>query len=382
MLKTLKYILLSITLILALLALTFYLNWHSHSKKEINIFILDKTVRDLNCDNHRSLFEVINNCRITKHDGSDYDYRNDYFGFFPLKPLSKRLYEIKRIILEQIDSLSDEYEALYYADTYGVYFSEWYKGFRASSVNSFIEGGLTQNDFLFIKSMMDKRKLVILEYNTLGSPTSELIKYKTENLLGIHTTGWIGKYVNNLDSSNNNELPNSLISKYFNQNNRKWPFKGPGIVLTNNLNVVVLQKDIHLLSEKPFINSCNFLQERYHLPESTVYLNWFEIVNVEDTNNILANYTLNLTATGDSLIHSYGLSSFFPAIISCHRNGLNMYYFAGDFANNPVSTIDSKVMVIQKSINHIKTDENKLFFQNFYSPLVENILNDYSKSIK
>jgi hypothetical protein len=381
-LKTLRNILLTVLIIVVSLFLFNYILWFFQPKNKLGIYILDKTVKDFKYEHHKSLFEVINKCRLTKNDGSFYDYKKDYFGFFPRKPISKRQYQIKKILIEHMDSISEEYDALYYADTYGVYYNEWFPGFREGTVNSVIEGGLNHNDFIFLKKMMDKRKLVILEYNTLGNPTSELIRYKTENLLGVHTTGWTGKYFSNLDTTSNKELPDNLINRYFTKNNRNWPYKGQGIILTNNTDVLVLQKGIHIKSDKPYISSCTSISNEYQLSENLVFLNRFEIVSASDTNEILANFNLNLTPKGDSLLHSYGLSSAFPAVISCHRQGKNMYYFAGDFANNPVTMLNSKFEIVQKSLDLLNFNEHKMFFHGFYLPLMEGILTEYLKPEK
>jgi hypothetical protein len=296
--------------------------------------------------------------------------------------LENHQYEIKRISLEQIDSISDAYDALYYADTYGVYFSEWYHGFRSVNENSFIDGGLNQNDFLFLKAMNNKNKLIMLEYNTLNAPTSDLIRDKTEKLFGIHLTGWYGKYFNNLDSSNNQDLPRSIINKYFIQHNREWPFKGSGIVLTNNFKVIVLQKGEQLISEEPYINTSYTLQDKYHIPENTVFLNWFEVINAADTNAIMANYSLNLTVNGDSILHANGVPSSFPAIVSYQRYNKNMFYFAGDFANNSVNIYYSRLAYSQKLLDIFRSDDRNVFFQKFYYPLINNILTKYSNSKK
>ena len=168
-----------------------YITWLGYPKKEINLYILDKTVKDMEYSKHRSLTWLLNNSRFTQSNGDNYSVSEDYYGF---KPQDNKQYEIKRISLEQIDSLSNCYDALYYVDTYGVYFNEWFRGFRKGQggENSVIEGGINQNDYLFLKTMKDKKKLIIAEYNVLSAPTSELIKYKTEEVFGISATGWIG----------------------------------------------------------------------------------------------------------------------------------------------------------------------------------------------
>ncbi len=376
--KAIKIILLGVAFLVFFILIGLYVIWFFYPKKELNLYVLDKTVKDFSYSNHRSLFWVLNNSRITKRVGSNYNYRKDYYGFFPLRPLSDRQYEIKSVAIEHIDSIANAYDALYYCDTYGVYFNEWFRGFKSGDENSVIDGGLNQNDFYLLKMMKEKHKLIILEYNTVGPPTSDLIKYKSDILFGIRHTDWIGKYVSNLDSSNHLELPKEIVSKYLNQNIGPWHFKGPGILLTNNSDVIILQKKIHLVIEKPFIYSSAKSQKKYRMSDKTAYLNWFEIVNCADTDEIVSNYRLILTHAGDSVLRANNLPSSFPAIIAYQSNGANLFYFAGDFANNKVAGFYAKLANSRKFLARLTSDERKLFFYNFYFPLMESILKNNS----
>ncbi len=379
--KTIKILVLAIAIALVAVILTSYFIWLSYPKIKLNIYILDKTVKDFSYSKHRSLIWALNNARVTKSNGDNYNVSDDYYGFVPVRPLSDRQYDIKRIMLEQIDSFSNAYDALYYADTYGVYFNEWFRGFRTGGENSVIDGGLNQNDYFLLKAMKEKRRLVILQYNTLGQPTSDLIKFKTEELMGIHSTGWTGKQYSSLDSSNE-EIPKAVINLYKLQNNNNWPFKGKGIILSDGANVIVLQKDIHLLSEKPFISTKSAYSNKYSVPDVIVYPNTFEFVSAADSNEIVANFVLNLTAKGDSLMHAYNLNGSYPAIISCHNNGLNLYYFAGDFTNIPVTTFYSRLANSRKFLARFTSDDRRLFFQKFYFPFMESVLKDYTDKRK
>jgi hypothetical protein len=378
--KKLKTIVIAILGLLISVLLISYIIWLGYPKKDINIYILDKTVHDFSYAKHRSLFWLLNNTRIMKPDGSNYNIGNDYYGFHPLKPLSDCQYEIKHISLEQIDSLSNVYDAAYYADTRGVYFNEWFRGFRQRGENSVIEGGLNQNDFIFLKAMKEKGKLIIGEYNILEPPTSDLIGYKTEELFGIHSTGWAGKYFKSLDSSNT-DIPANIINLYKSNNNGQWPFTGEGIILKNAYLVIVLQPEIHLNSSVPIITSSGELAEKYNLPANIEYYNWFEMISANDTATVISNYQLNLTGTADSIFRVNGLKPIFPAIVAFNDGKYRTCYFAGDYATNPVWTIFARLANSRKILNYITIDKEKKFFQQFYFPLVENILGDYSREL-
>jgi hypothetical protein len=378
--KALKIVLIVIFICIIGIFLSMYFIWLSHPKKELNVYILDKTVKDMNYSKHRSLTWILNNSRFTKLNGDNYSVSNDYYGFIPQ---DNKQYEIKRLALEQIDSLSNTYNALYYTDTYGVYFNEWFRGFKKGQggETSVIEGGINQNDYLFLRTMKDKNKLVIAEYNVLGSPTSELIKFKTEEVFGITSTGWTGAYFKSLDTLSEN-VPQWIIRQYMGLNNNQWPFKNSGIIFVRASNVLVLEMNNQLNYEKPVITASDSLIKKYNIPGTINYINWFEVVSASDTCAVLANYQLNVTDSGDSILHANNIPVNFPAIVAYNLNGKHTYYFAGDFADNPVHTVFSRLANSRVFLQKFTNNDASLFFQKFYFPLIEGILTDYAKTIK
>jgi len=380
--KTIKYVILAIVSLIIIVFFVSYIVWLSYPKTYLNVYILDKTVPDFSYEKHRSLFWVLNNSKIAKRNGKNYKVGSDYYGFHPLKPLSDCQYEIKRISIEQIDSVASSYDVAYYTDTRGVYFNEWFRGFRQHGENSVIEGGLNQNDYLLLKTMRTKDKLIIGEYNILGTPTSDLISYKTEELFSIRSTGWTGCYYESLDS-NNNEIPPSIIAKYKSNNNGSWPFKKEGIILSNNNNVIVLENKVHLIKPLPTIVTKSELLENYNLPDYVEFYNTFEIVTPADSAAVIANFQINVTAEGDSVLNMYGLKSIFPAIIVNNPQKIRTCYFAGDFTSNKVWYMFARMAnsrQILKSITH--KGSKKKFFQYYYFPFIENMLKTYSKEIQ
>jgi len=378
--KAIKYILISIFSILILGFAIMFIIWASYPKKKINLFVLDKTVKDFEYLQHKSLFWTLNNERFVMQNGSNYSIENDYNGFVPL---DNKEYKIKRISLEQIDSLSTTYDALYYTDAYGVYFDEWFRGFKEglNGVKSFIDGGLNQNDYLFLKAMKDKKKLIIGEYNILEYPTSEVVRYKTEQLFGVRSTGWVGRYYELLDSTKK-IVPKWIIDIYKANNANQWPFKKSGLVFYNSGNIFVLEMGKQLKSDKIIIVSSDKLKKLYGLPKCINYYNWFEVVEPADTNKILANYQLNLTKNGDSIVLSHNLKAAFPAIIANFNNNNKIYYFAGDFADNYVHKYFSRLANSRSWLRKLTLNDSKLFFYNYYFLLVNGILNNYSSNIK
>ncbi|NJK97929.1 MAG: hypothetical protein HC905_26165 [Bacteroidales bacterium] len=151
--------------------------WFFQPKKKLNIFILDKTVTDFNFREHSSFTWVLRNNNIVNPNDQLYSAADDYYGFIPLQKGDKEKYRIRSIRLFEVLTISDQLDMVYYADSYGVFSSD----LNDSSLNMrpyLIYGGLNQNDYLLLREMKRKKKLIIAEFNLLGSPTSELIRKK------------------------------------------------------------------------------------------------------------------------------------------------------------------------------------------------------------
>src|SRR4030043_114682 len=230
--KTIKTILI-ILIILVLIPVISWLIWGLSSGRPLNILIVNKTFISLERKEHRALFWFLIHEKYTKPDGKAYNMNRDYFGFHPIRPEKSRKYVVNRVKLTEIDELASDYNMAYFADTYGVFFNEWYRGRNINDKGTLIEGGLNNNDYLFLKKMKDLNKLIIGEYNFYTPPTDDLVRRRAEDLLGIHWSGWIGTYINDLSKDKNKSLPVWVIDLYKSKNQTEWEFKGEGIVLVN-----------------------------------------------------------------------------------------------------------------------------------------------------
>lgn len=63
---------------------------------------------------------------------------------------------LKGIRISEVDSFANFFDAAYLADCYGVQSFEWYKGKAQPTISQKVYGGLNQNDYLFIKNMLEK----------------------------------------------------------------------------------------------------------------------------------------------------------------------------------------------------------------------------------
>jgi hypothetical protein len=358
-----------------------FLLWQFQEKRPIRIFLLDKTVIDHNYTEHKSFNWVLNNCRYTKTNKKPYSYQKDYYGFFPLNKNREKSYEIKSLRLYEVLSIGDDLDMLYYIDSYGISYEDWYNKPPDKLHSNLIYGGVNQNDYLLLSEMKRKNRLILTEFNLLGAPTSDLIRNKIENLFDFKWTGWTGCYYKSLSIANPN-LPGWIIKLYEQKSNNKWNYSGQGIIFFNlEGDIVVLQNNEHLNYPTPQILTGSYGQSQYHLPEVQNYSFWFDVIEPGVSNKVVSSYNLQLTENGKNLLLQNGIPITFPAIIE-HLDNYKFYYFAGDFSDRNLNYLTSyfKGMPEFARIFTLKNSNSKnAFFWRFYQPLIENILKNNIK---
>ncbi|MFP7295642.1 hypothetical protein [Neobacillus niacini] len=294
--------------------------WLIKPAKELNVLILDKTVPNQTYREHKGLVWVLNHEKYTKENHQPYNLSEDYKGFMPKKGEVRALpNDLKK------------YDVYYLTDQYGVYEEEFKGENIAGEKSSIIYGGLESSDVNKIarELLSSKGKTLIAEFNTFASPTPDDVREQLANLLNLDWTGWIGRYFPKL---NNNEVPKWVKERY-EEDNKKWGFKGEGFVFVNQQNdvVVVGQKDIQnngvlfQLTKKGENFFDGDLQGKYQY--------WFDINNARSQDEILAEYELPLSAKKKKELNGLGIPSKFPAIIHHQNAKYNSYYFAGDYAD-------------------------------------------------
>ena len=344
--------------------------------------MIDKTVPDVDRNEHRSFNWVLNHNRIVKPDHQPYSITEDYFGFFPKEDqlYETRTYESKDSL--EIVTMSNDLDVLYFADAYGVYYNDWYGEPVTGEISHILFGGLTETDFLLLDNAKKNKKLVITEFNLIATPTKKFIRNKVERSFDFKWTGWVGRYFIFLDTLSNPELPAWIIKRYVDQYDQPWSFTKSGIVMVHDsIGIVVLENETHLVNEVPYIHATEEGMEKYGLPDSVHYPFWFDIIESGDTNTTYANYKLSANEAGKQVLQTNGIPEIFPAVIAS-KEPYNYYYFAGDFADNPVKNYTAYFKGIRNFDYFLYLDEvdnRARFFWNFYIPLIENILKDFLK---
>jgi hypothetical protein len=381
-------IIIAIILAIVLLPLWMWIGWLLTPKKKLVVAIIDKTEITKEGQEHVSLNWVLNHERFTKTGDDGYNVSSDYFGFFPLQKETFKLKGLERFSDQQMEQLSNDCNVAYFTDTYGVFSNEWYTGKNISERSGIVYGGMSKEDIWMLTKMKEKHKLIITEFNSIGSPTSPEIRSQFENLFALKWSGWIGRYFESLDTTVNKELPRWLVNNYLTQNNHQWPFTKAGIAFVSDKDeVVIVEEKTQLNNALPHIITAAAAQSAYHLPEKIKYSFWFDVMNCDSSiNQSIAHFTIDANDNGKKLLSAHNIPSVFPAVIRHTASDYNFYYFCADFCDNPVTLTSSNFKGISffKSFFYNETDamERKSFFWNYYRPLVTTILSEQYKSNK
>jgi hypothetical protein len=371
-----------------LFPLWMWMAWYFTPPTKLVVAIIDKTVLDRDGQEHISLTWVLNHQRFTVTNNNRYHIAKDYYGFFPLKNEKFRIKGLERFSPEQLNQLSVDADLVYFTDTYGIYKKEWYTQKGSTERSGVLYGGLSSQDVGFLQDMKARHKLIITEFNTIGSPTNADNRNKFEKLFAMHWTGWTARYFDSFDTTINKELPKWLINNYKKGHDHKWPFHKAGLAFINNDDqVVVLEDSTHLTDPVPHIITYGYGQKKLGLPERMKYPFWFDVISPDlSVNHALSRFDISLNAKGAAELKKYNIPATFPAIIMHKDKDYQFYYFSGDFCDNPIGLGGSYF----KGISYFKwmfydTDdpsERKSFFWEFYRPMMTRILEENAASRK
>jgi hypothetical protein len=366
---------------LVLAVLVAFLVWWLKPSQPLEVFILNKTVPTQERREHQSFHWVLNHEKYVKQNGNRYDLKEDYYGFFPIKP-EKQQFDFRSLSLRDVETISDRVDLAYYTDTYGVYYNDWYtENGPDVSGDQKVYGGLNQNDYLLLKALMEKGKTILTEFVLLDKSASGLVREKTEELLHLQWEGWIGKHFESLKPDT---CPAWIVELYKSQNQGNWPFTSSGIILIHKYGkVVVLEDQKHLTRDMPVIHTKSQLARQYSLPDTIPYSNWFDIIQTDSVGQVLANFQLQTTPAGDSLLSNFRLKPNFPAIIH-HADNHRFYYFAGDFSQNNIRTATSYFKganLVDFIFHEQDPGSSTYFFYRYYRPLISGILKETHQQV-
>ncbi len=377
-----------IMLLLILTPLLMWTTWVLTPKKKLVVAVVDKTVLSPESQKHISFNWVLNHNRFTVTSERPYKSDQDYFGFFPMENQQFKIKGLERFSRDQLSQLSQDADMVYFTDTYGVHTTDWYGKDDVNGGKGMLYGGLSNEDMQLLEYMKARHKLILAEFNTIGSPTHTQQRKKFENLFGLKWTGWTARYFINLDLAQNQEIPPWLVNNYKKDHNGDWPFTRAGLAFVNNQGqVVILEEGRHLENALPFIYPTAEAREKWNLPEKIKYPFWFDIMEPDrSVNTVDASFRLSLLDEGKKALAAYGIPENFPAVTSHSGEDYRFYYFSGDFSNNSVGETSSYFKGIGFFKGFFYDDRNPLergsFFWNFYRPMIAQILKEEVRALQ
>lgn len=380
-----KKFLIGLVCLIILFPLVMWLTWLIIPNTRLVVAIIDKTVLTRQGQEHISLNWVLNHEKYTKTSEEAYKVDRDYFGFFPEKEEKFQLKGLERFSYKKLERLSTDADLVYFTDTYGIYNNEWFKSGDGNERSGILYGGLSEKDVYLLRQMKNRHKLIITEFNTIGSPTAYKNRMDFERMFKIKWTGWTARYFDNLDIQKNKEIPAWLIRNYKNTHTGSWPFKNSGIAFVNDKDqVVILEDETHLAESMPQIETSEYYQQEFSLPRSIKYPFWFDIIIPDSSaNKAVSNFHINANEKGLALLKEFQIPPVFPAVTRNIGEDYSFFYFSGDFADNPVSLESSYFQGVGffKGFFYDKRNpmERGSFFWNYYRPLLTGILNDYTR---
>ena len=379
--KTLLIVVIIVAIIIALPVINL-IRWSLQIKKPLDIIIVDKTVPTLEREHHKPFSWILTNDRyVKKESNTGYSYKKDYYGFFPQRPLRDKKWDRNDYHLADIINLANKSDAIYFTDTYGVFFNDWFRGINKSRKSRKIYGGLNNTDFLLLKEMKDRNKLIIMEYNSFDYPTAEFESVRTQEKLGISFSGWTGKYFSSLDTTTT-DFPIWMTAIYRKEYRKPWTFTKPGIVILKEKDIVVLEEGKQLKNPIPRIVTDDASVQKYGVLPSVAFDQWFDIIDPLQ-NKVISKFKLDTTPLGDTLLVNNSLMNEFPAVVQ-EPVMQRTYYFSGDFATYDLPFWTARVKGVEKLKGVFfsdKPDDTRRFFWLYYRPLINTVFNDYYTSL-
>jgi hypothetical protein len=355
--------------------------WYRAPELDFKIGIMDKTVPFADFRGHRALHWLLMQNKFVdlSQPGNHrwYDFSADYYGYKPIDPPLKWNTSLMR--QDRVETR----DLLFIADSYGVYQADYtqFPGENAAATifSPEIYGGMTSAELSAIEWFVGQGRPLIAEFNTFASPTDPEIRAALEDILGVRWSNWVGRYF--VDFSDEKDVPQWLESRYQAKYGKTWDITGSGFILYDNEgdDIIVLEdgtdvqpQGLDLTPRREYMNN-DILQG----VKPSTFVNWFDIVEPQAGTEVLMDYHLNVTKSGEFKLEQHGLKDSFPAVMRVQRN-YRAYYLAGDMVNysGPMGPPNTRLtMYINRSFNrHEVAGSPGYYYWYTYYPLMSNIL--------
>ncbi|MHA7131408.1 hypothetical protein [Algoriphagus namhaensis] len=356
-----------------------YLTWLLYPKTNLNVLVVDKTVPGEFRQEHHAFFWILEHLKFVKQEGKLYSSENDYLGFYPEQNTSAlKVQGLEGMNDTELKSLAASTDFIFFSDTYGVYAND----FNPESTEDFSEkiyGGLSQNDIDLLRYATEENQTIVAEFNTMASPTPKNIRTQFENIMGLKWTGWIGRYYERADTLYDDNVPQWFLEEYQAQHDGQTLSPAGGIIFVHeDGRVFAIQTGEDYENDIPLIKTQPINKHGFDLPELIPYPDWFDIVLIERSYEVISYYDINPTVQGMAKLREMGLPRFFPAAVRKDTDQGEFYYLAGDFTDVREGLGSARFTGLPALWRgwHLLSNykDRKSFFWNYYYPLMSQIV--------
>ncbi len=332
--------------------------YHFKEARPLEVAIVDKTVPFRNYREHHNLNWLLHAWKRPPASGQPLDPASDYLGF---RPIPRRGEDFTAADLAGKD-------LLFIADTYGVYVKDYEKPGEVAALERSpkIYGGLTSTEAAAIEGLAARGGLIIGEFNTFASPTSEAVRARMERLFGVRWTHWVMRYWPDLQDEN--EVPKWVGRVYERVYRRPFDLVGPGLVMVkDDVDIVVLQPPAQIAREILSLVKTSTLAELESLPGEAHYLYWIDLLEPRGA-EVLYEHRIEATEEGQAILARHGLPLRFPGLV---RHG-RTYYLAGDCVDTAIELGDPEragTLSWRRYFAHGSAEQR--FFWGTYAPVME-----------
>lgn len=364
-----------------------YLIWYFTPIRPLGLLVVDKTSLTREMPTERTTLDwVLRHERYGPTPQRLFDLRDDFWGFVPTTKQQYQLKGLEHLSDAERQQLVARTDAAYFCDTYGVYQQDWnpQPGQATGEFSPLLYGGLSAADLEVLRSLYDAGKPIIAEFNLLADPTPRTLAMEAAKLFGFRPTGWTGRYIQQLSAEHNPDLPAWLPRLYQQQTRQPWAFTGSGLILVHQQGkVLVFPSQKQPLVPQLLTDQEN--QQRWNLPPITPYPFWFEIITANAGTPVISHFQLPLeSADALNALAKAQIPLRFPAVIGTLKAPHPRFYFAADFADNPVPLRMSNFYGIWHLrflfYNAQDPEDRRQFFWEYYQPLMKKILTGIQKN--
>ncbi len=351
----------------AILVASPFILWIAQPYRQLDVWVVDKTVPYPDFREHSGLFWLLNNEKISKPGTKVlYDVRTDYYGFYPT---SKE--EWSTIPMPHTAKKPD---LIYIADTYGVYRDDYMQKKLPNAFSSLIYGGLIMT-IQHYPASHGWRKHSCRVQPAARRPTTGTCAFWPSYRLKWQADRNYYEILAKMEVS-----PIWVVENWESEKKQTWKMGDAALLLlTRGGGSKSSQKkdDIGKNGMKMI-----FRQEwakTLGIKKPTSYRYWFEWVIADPLVEEIAHYDLDVTPSGKKKLDALGLPNTFPAIVRFKNDQFTSWYFAGDFADLQFSGTTYRmkgIQTIKRILADDTVDNNSYFFWKVYAPLMHHILAD------